>query len=188
MRPLGQVHRRGRGDVHYQRVCGSTTAVSRKDHLAGRCKSVSASTPGRLHAMQAKPIAGCGWKWLYQQLQSLHVARHDPMSPPACSPSCSLTATYDHLANPSEHGPSQAAHLVPVHCRPAATPTDPMPPRASLAQRLPGASIRINGRGDAMLTPSRLILYGAETHRDHGGHDGTKGHCRTRRRPCWWPR
>ena len=128
MRPLGQVHRRGRGDVRYQRVCGSTTAVSRKDHLAGRCKSVSASTPGRLHAMQAEPIAGCGWKWLYQQLQSLHVARHDPMSPPACSPSCSPTATYDHLANPSEHGPSQAAHLVPVHCRPAATPTDPMPP------------------------------------------------------------
>jgi hypothetical protein len=35
--------------------------------------------------MQVKPIAGCGWKWFYQQLQSLHAAgdglvRH-PLAP-----------------------------------------------------------------------------------------------------------
>jgi len=42
--------------------------------------------------MQVKPIAGCGWKWFYQQLQSLHAARDGPISPPACSPSCSPTS------------------------------------------------------------------------------------------------
>jgi hypothetical protein len=46
-------------------------------------------TPDLLHAMQVRPVAGCGWKWLYQQLQSPHVAGYGPLLPPACSPSCS---------------------------------------------------------------------------------------------------
>ena len=36
-------------------------------------------------------------------------------------------------------------------------------PRTSHSRHMPGATIRIAGRGAAMLTPSRLILYGAET-------------------------
>ena len=44
-----------------------------------------------LHAMQVKPIAGCDWKWFYQQLQSLHTAGDGLISRPACSPSCSPT-------------------------------------------------------------------------------------------------
>jgi hypothetical protein len=53
-----------------------------------------------LHAMQAKPTAGCGWKWLYQQLQSPHVASDGPILPPACSPSCSPTDRLPPFADP----------------------------------------------------------------------------------------
>src|SRR6266487_7091278 len=53
------------------------------------CGAKGTRTPGLLHAMQAKPVAGCGWKWLCQQCQSLHVACDSPLLPPACSPSCS---------------------------------------------------------------------------------------------------
>src|SRR5262245_48923662 len=50
-------------------------------------------TPDLLHAMQVKPIAGCGCMGLYQQLQSLYAAGDGLVSPPACSPSCSPTST-----------------------------------------------------------------------------------------------
>jgi hypothetical protein len=56
-----------------------------------------------LHAMQAKPVARCGCRWLYQQSQSLHVAGDGPISPPACSPSCSPTATYHRSASSPQH-------------------------------------------------------------------------------------
>src|SRR5271156_1745761 len=49
-------------------------------------------TPDLLHAMQIQPIAGHGWKWPYQQLQSPHVAHDGPLAPLACSPSCSPPA------------------------------------------------------------------------------------------------
>jgi hypothetical protein len=73
-------------------------------------------------------MARRGCKWLYQQLQSLHVAGDGPISPPACSPSCSPTATYHRLANARSMDLGQAAELVPAHCRRVVAQTDPVPP------------------------------------------------------------
>ena len=53
--------------------------------------------------MQVKPIAVCGWKWFYQQLQSLHAAGDGLISPPACSPSCSPASRLPPLA-PRRYG------------------------------------------------------------------------------------
>jgi hypothetical protein len=75
--------------------------------------------------MQVKPIARYGWKWFYQQLQSLHAAGDGLISPPACSPFCSPTGRLSPLASrgtglvgPLAHY-CQAAQLGSLHsvCR-----------------------------------------------------------------------
>jgi hypothetical protein len=111
-------------------------AIKNEHVLAGGAKGTR--TPGLLHAMQVTPIAGCGWKWLYQQLLSPHVARDGPLSPPACSPSCSPPPTCRRFASlTARHG--YARRLV----------SRPIPPGASARSRCrsPGRPRRPPGQG-----------------------------------------
>jgi len=86
--------RRGHVRPDYPRTrqseCSSTAGWPQS--LGAQARPVSGEPTAILYAMQVKPIAGCGWKWFYQQLQSLDAAGDGPISPPACSPSCSPTS------------------------------------------------------------------------------------------------
>jgi hypothetical protein len=88
-------------------------------------------TPDLLHAIQIRPIAGCGWKWPCQQLQSPHIAQDGLLTPLACSPSCSPPAC---LSLSRQH--PTACPVMPAGCPSHSTASCTYSPAAARARRL----------------------------------------------------